>query len=436
LVVALSGGPDSVALLDSLVALQAQFGLRIVAAHLDHGLRAESAEDAAFCARLCARLGVTLASARADVAARARAAGQGLEAAARRARRSFLRAVAAEQGGCLIALGHTCDDQAETLLLRLLRGAGRTGLAAMRPRRGGLFRPLLAASRAEVLEHLRDRGLDWRHDSSNDDPHFLRNRVRHELLPAMEARFNLQVRPSLARTAALLADEDRLLERRAGRLCRAAREAGGGGVELRLEPLRRAPLPILRRALRQALRRAGGLRGVTAVHVERMARLVRSKAASGRRVELPGSRVASFRFDRLHVGPRPAAVGPFSTELPVPGRVQLPDGRQLLARPAAAGEGPGEGAVVVAATAPLVVRTRRAGDRVLARARSLKRLLAEARVPAELRDGWPVVAAGDRVVWVPGLEQTADEGDGAGPRVRLELRQAERPLGAVSGEAR
>ncbi len=436
LVVALSGGPDSVALLDSLVSLQAQFGLRIVAAHLDHGLRAESAEDAAFCARLCARLGVPLVSARADVAARARAEGRGLEAAARRARHAFLRAVAAEQGGCPIALGHTCDDQAETLLLRLLRGAGRTGLAAMRRRRADLFRPLLSASRAEVLEHLGRRGLEWRHDASNDDPRFLRNRVRHELLPVMEARFNGQARAALARTAALLSDEERLLERRARRLCRVAQEQQEGGLVLRLEPLRQAPLPILRRALRRALRQAGGLRGVSAVHVERLARLVRAQAPSGRRVELPGGRVASFRFDRLHVGPRPAAAGPFSTQLPVPGQVDLPDGRQLLASLAVAGEGGGAGTVVVGASAPLVVRTRRAGDRVLARGRSLKRLLVEARVPAELRDGWPVVAAGDRVVWVPGLEQTADESDAAGPRVRLELRQAERPVGAVSGEAR
>lgn len=438
LVVALSGGPDSVALLDGLLTLQGEFGLRLVAAHLDHGLRAESAQDAAFCASLCTRLGVPLVTGRVDVAGRARTDRQGLEAAARRARYAFLRRVAREHGLRTIALGHTRDDQAETLLLHLLRGAGRTGLAGMRPRRADLFRPLLSASRAEVLEHLHARGLEWRQDASNDDPRFLRNRVRHELLPVMEARFNGQVRAALARAAGLLADEDRLLEQRARRLCRAAQLAAGDGLELRLAPLRRASLPILRRALRLSLRRAGGLRGTAAVHVERLARLVRAPAPSGRRVELPGDRVASFRFDRLHLGPRGAVGRPFSQALSVPGQVELPDGRRLLARAAADGETAADGAVVVRASSPLVVRTRRPGDQVLARGRSLKRLLAEAHVPAELRDAWPVVAAGDQVVWVPGLERTVDQGDVAGPRVRLELQHADgsRPVGAVSGEAR
>ena len=409
LVVALSGGPDSVALLDCLVSLSDAYGLRLVAAHLDHGLRPESPADAAFCAELCARLGVPLEVGRADLAAGPR--GAGLEAAARRARRAFLASVARRHGARLVALGHTRDDQAETLLLSLLRGAGRTGLCAMRPRRGWLLRPLLEASRAEVLEHLAARGLASRHDSSNDDPRFRRNRVRHELLPLMESRLNGRARAALARAAALLADEERLLDQQARRLLERAAEPAQDGLALRLAPLRRAPLALLRRGLRLALRRAGGLRGVSAVHVERLARLARSAAPSGRRVELPGGRVGSFRFDRLVLGPRPAEARPFTLDLPVPGQVALPDGRTLAAAP----EGPGPG--------PLVVRTRRPGDRLRGRGRSLKRLFAEARVPAELRDGWPVVARGDAVVWVPGLDEAAV------PGVRLELRPA-------SGEAR
>lgn len=409
LVVALSGGPDSVALLDCLASLQPVFGLRLVAAHLDHGLRVESPGDAAFCARLCARLGVPFETERVDLAAGPR--GEGLEALARRARRAFLKRVARRHGARLVALGHTRDDQAETLLLSLLRGAGRSGLCAMRVRRGGLFRPLLAASRAEVLEHLAARGLEARHDASNDDPRFRRNRVRHELLPLMEARLNGRARAALARTAGLLADEERLLEGRARRLVVAALEPSTDGLDLRLAPLRRAPLALLRRALRRALRLAGGLRGVSAVHLERLARLTRAAAPSGRRIELPGGRVASFRFDRLHVGPRQATLRPFARPLPVPGQVELPDGRTLAAWP---GEGSAD------RPGALVVRTRRPGDRLAGRGRSLKRLLAEARVPAELRDGWPVVAQGDAVVWVPGLAEAAV------PGVRLELRPASR----------
>jgi tRNA(Ile)-lysidine synthase len=221
IVVGLSGGADSVALLDALTSLAGRRDFRVVGAHLDHRLRPESAEDVAFCRGLCERLDAPLHAATADVAARAERDGGGLEQAARRERYAFLRLVRAETGAAAIAVAHTRDDQAETLLLRLLRGAGATGLGGMRPRVGRLVRPMLGVSRAEVLDHLRERGLPWREDPTNADTRVLRNRVRHELLPYLEARFNPALREGLARTAGLLADEaahltteaDRLLEK-------------------------------------------------------------------------------------------------------------------------------------------------------------------------------------------------------------------------------
>jgi tRNA(Ile)-lysidine synthase len=404
LVAALSGGADSVALLDALVVLAAPRGFRVVAAHLDHGLRADSGQDAAFCAELCARLGVPLRTAVGDVRGRARRERGGVEEAARRERYTFLRAVKDEEGAVAIAVAHTRDDQAETFLLRLLRGAGASGLAAMRPRSGDVLRPLLAVSRQQVLRHLEGRGLAWREDPTNADRSLLRNRVRHELLPYLESRFNPEISEALARTASLLADEAELIDR-LGRELGAALRRDGDAILLSRKGLNAAPRAQARAAVRSALEAVGGLRGVTAAHVERVLDLASAEAPSGRRLPLPGGREALFRFDVIRVGPRTSAPSAFAYPLRVPGKVELPGGGALVARPA---RGPAasneETAVVAVPEGPLVVRTRQPGDRIRRHGRdvSLKRFLMERRVPADLRGGLPLVASGGRVLWVPG----------------------------------
>lgn len=298
LVLALSGGADSVALLDALDLLRRPFGFRLTAAHLDHGLREGSARDAAFCAALCAARGVPLSSARVDVRARAARERGGLEQAARRERHAFLRGVARTEGAAAIALAHTQDDQVETLLLRLLRGAGARGLAAMRPRAGELIRPLLGVSRAEVLAHLGERRLAWVEDPSNLDPAHRRNRVRHELLPYLEERFNPAIRRVLARTAALLADEAAHLRAEAEDLVAPFAPSPGDGLALPRASLAAVSPALARAAVRVALAHVGGETGIGAGHVERVMRLARS-SAPGRRVLLPGGRQA--RLGREHV---------------------------------------------------------------------------------------------------------------------------------------
>jgi tRNA(Ile)-lysidine synthase len=276
----------------------------VVAAHLDHGLRPGSAADAAFCSTLCERLGVPLRSAVTDVRSRARHERGGLEQAARRERYAFLRRVREEEKATAIAVAHTRDDQAETLLLRLLRGSGATGLAGMRVRTGDVVRPLLGVSREEVIAHLRGRGLDWREDPSNADPAHRRNRVRHELLPYLEVRFNPRIREALARTAAILADEAAYIRCEAEALLARAARSEGDAVVLSRPELLAAPTAVTRAAIRQALLRAGGLRQVGAGHVERVLTLARAKAPSGRRLPLPGGREARFRRDDVRLGPR------------------------------------------------------------------------------------------------------------------------------------
>jgi tRNA(Ile)-lysidine synthase len=433
-VAALSGGADSVALLDALARLAPERGWRVVAAHLDHGLRPDSAADAAFCRRLCRQLGVPLRAGRADVRARARREGGGLEEAARLERYAFLRRVKEAEGAAAIAVAHTLDDQAETFLLRLMRGSGRAGLACMRPRAGDLLRPLLGVSRSEVVAHLHERGLAWREDPTNTDTALLRNRVRAELLPYLEQRFNPAVRDALARSARVLADEADVLEGLAAELRARATRSTADGVALSRSVLCEAPPALARLALRQALAEAGGLRGVTAVHLERLMHLILSPAPSGRRLPLPGGREAVFHFDEVRLGVRGAEVPhrAFALELPVPGRVNLPGGRSLEARAARgpAGTRAGGETVVRAPIGTLVVRTRRPGDRVRLgrREMSLKRYLMDLRVPAAERAGLPLVAAGQRVVWVAGRAPAA-VADAEGRFVRIKLRKRATTVG-------
>jgi tRNA(Ile)-lysidine synthase len=307
IVVGLSGGADSTALVDALASLRRRRGFRVVAAHLDHCLREGSADDAAFCHSLCESLGVLLRGGTARVRERADREKGGLEQAARRERYSFLRRVRDDEGAALVAVAHTLDDQAETLLLRLVRGAGATGLGGMRPRSGDLVRPLLQVTRAQVLEHLRGRGLPWREDPSNADPAHRRNRVRHELLPYLEQRFNPRVREALARTAGLLADEASYMQAQAAALSAAIARREGAVLVLDRRALAHAPVALARAALRQALRDAGGLRGLGQGHVERLLRLALSPAPSGRTLPLPGGREVRFTHRELRFEMRSGA---------------------------------------------------------------------------------------------------------------------------------
>jgi tRNA(Ile)-lysidine synthase len=420
IVVGLSGGPDSVALLDVMTGRARREDFTVVAAHLDHALRPDSGQDAVFCAELCARLAVSLRTGHADVRARRRADGGGIEEAARLERLAFLRHVKDEEGASWIVLAHTGDDQAETVLLRLVRGAGALGLSGMRPRAGDLLRPMLALSRADVLEHLASRSLTWREDPSNADLSIARNRVRRELLPYLERHFNPAVREALARSASVFAEEADVLATVAAA---AQGRAEGDGCVLSIEALRSAPRALGRLTVRRALQAAGGLRGVGLKHVEAILDLAATAAPSGRRVALPGGREAVFHFGEVRLSRRQEPGAAFALPLSVPGAVALPDGSRLVAR---AARGPaafkGASTVVSVPDGPLEVRTRRPGDRVRAAGRevSLRRFLMDKRVPARERGSLPLLAAGRRVFWVPG--QRLDGADAAPRRfVRVEL---------------
>jgi tRNA(Ile)-lysidine synthase len=254
--VALSGGPDSVALLSTLHAIAPLWDVSLTAVHCNYGLRgAESDSDARFVSSLCRRLSIPCLVIPLSVNRREPGSSSSLQARAREARYRLFRALAVDLGAERVALGHNEDDQAETVLLRMLRGAGLRGLAGMPHIREQLFiRPLLSVSRRDILSYLKSTGLSYRTDSSNANPIYLRNRVRHELLPVIQSLSPGAV-PRLARQADILRDDDRVLDVLAARrLASTIRSRTATSLVLDRARVLELPAALQRRMLRQALR--------------------------------------------------------------------------------------------------------------------------------------------------------------------------------------
>ena len=283
--VAVSGGPDSVCLLHLLCELAPQFHLTLSVAHFNHKLRGDASDsDERFVAELATSLGLAFHRADADL----RAAGGNLEQAGRRGRRDFFTELIREGVADRVALGHTRDDQAETVLFRLLRGSGLAGLAGIYPlTEGGLIRPLIDVTRAEVIEYLRGRGLAWREDATNRDPRFARNRIRHDLLPQLRREWNPRLNEALAHLADLAQEEERWWSAEMDRLAADALTGRNSGVEMRASMLVAAPRAAARRLVRQAIAQAkGDLRRIEYEHVESILELAAKREGAGR-VRLP-----------------------------------------------------------------------------------------------------------------------------------------------------
>ena len=310
-IVAVSGGADSVALLLALDELikDGRFVLEIMVAHLDHGLRAEAGEeDAAWVAELSRQLDYEIILGRASVKERVADSGDNLEQAARRARYEFLLGVAKRYGARIVLTAHTMDDQAETVLMRLMRGSGAEGLGGIEPVRAletghhvSLVRPLLGwARRAETERYCRKRDIRFRNDEMNSDERFARVRVRRQLIPLMEV-FNQRIVETLARTAELLREDATALRVEAERLLDQASEgaARSDASPLRVDVLAGAPASLRRRALRLWIERGrGDLRRLELVHVIAVEKLLKGERG-GRIIELPGGSRVSRRRGRL-----------------------------------------------------------------------------------------------------------------------------------------
>jgi tRNA(Ile)-lysidine synthase len=306
-VVAVSGGADSTTLACVLAELAPTLGVQLLGlAHLHHGLRDAADADESWCAELAARLGLPFDSRRADIRTEARRRGASIEDAARTVRYGFLAEVAAARGATRVAVGHTRDDQAETVLLRLARGAGPGGLAGIYPRAGQVVRPLLDARRTEIEAWLCERGLAWREDESNQDRVILRNAVRHDLIPAFTAAFGPGVVDVLARQADLSRDDAEWFALAATETAVRLVLQVEDGLAVEQAALVALHPAIGRRVVLDALRRTSGGRFVGAEHVEIVLRLAAEPGSNS--VDLPGQRVTSAR-GRIRFESRPADPG-------------------------------------------------------------------------------------------------------------------------------
>ncbi|MGE5508104.1 MAG: tRNA lysidine(34) synthetase TilS [Chitinophagales bacterium] len=455
-VAAVSGGPDSVALAHLLWRLAAGGSFRLQLAHLNHRFRPGEAEaEAAFVAGLAERWALPCTVETVDVPAVWREEGGSPEEVARRVRYAFLDRVAQATGAGRIALGHQADDQAETVVMSLLRGAGAHGLAGIRPvREGRYIRPLLEVRRAEILAYLDEQGLAYRLDSSNASPVYWRNRVRLELMPLLE-RFSPNLTDVLGRTAAVLRAEDEYLEATAAAWVEAqAREqkaAGAGanaGLAVPSEGLAALPEALSRRVVRQVWRRLTGGPPTAELGFERVEAVLglAREGRTGARIQLPGGVEVRRGYGVLvwqeGEAKVPAARGA-AAELGVPGETFFPPaGLRLRAQLEPAGAPPdlaglaeeGRRVGAMAATldagrveAPLTVRFRRPGDRFWPLGApgetKLKDFLIAAKVPAGQRERLPLVAdrGGERIVWVVGQRPAQPVAVTAATRLLLRL---------------
>lgn len=430
LVVAVSGGPDSMALLFSLVALRERANLKLHVAHLDHDFRGEEAAvDARFVARVASSLGLSSTIGKADPAAYQRDMGvTSFEEAAREVRYSFLGEVAETSGLGIVALGHTFDDLAETVLMRIMRGSGTRGLRGMvelsewrsrdSEKRATLFRPMLGVSKEEALGYCAENNITCRRDTGNVLMRFTRNRVRHHLLPAME-EYNPNIKGALVRLSRIAALEADYLEQELAEAWASLAEVQDGRVTLDVPSLRELhPLMqhlVLARAYEQA---SGSRRRLGEAHILAMVRLLGS--ASVATTNLPKGLRLLRSYDTLVLGKDPEALCPFpeiagahSLTLPVPGSPvvsHVPGWMVTIAEVPADTPFPGdpfEAHLDARAVAgPLEVRVRRPGDRFQPLgsegAGKLQDFFVDQKVPRHWRDRIPLVVGQQGIAWVVG----------------------------------
>jgi tRNA(Ile)-lysidine synthase len=413
--VAVSGGSDSVFLLRALCALKDEFGITLMAAHLNHMLRGEeAARDAEWVKDLCDGLAVDCTVGSRNVRSYSSRNRRSLEESARECRYEFLENLRAEVGADTIALGHTMEDQAETLLLRLFRGSGATGLSAMAVRRGFLIRPLLELRRHDIKKYLDENGFEYLDDPTNLDLGFRRNLMRHRIVPSLESQLSGSIVPILARTASVLAEEDAFLEETAEHDLADIGTMTEYGLRLESGPFSRLDQARKRRLLRAAVRKLkGDLRGIGYVHIDALLQLL-SSGSAGSRIDIPTMK-AYRDYDHLLLSRKTAVSDAgYLRILKVPGVTFV---REASLRLDSSIYSPTDGEVDYSErnkayfdldelTLPISVRNRRPGDRFVpfaaAESKKLKEVFIDDKVSRRLRDSTPIVVDSEGILWIPG----------------------------------
>lgn len=432
--VAVSGGADSVFLLHALHELGPRWNLKLGVVHVEHGIRgAQSRADAEFVRGLAESFGIPFHIHEVDVRARL----GNLEQAARQARHLFFRELIEAGRLDRVATGHTRNDQAETVLYRILRGSGLAGLAGILPvSEEGVVRPILELDRSEIESWLRRRGIDWREDSTNADLCYARNRLRHQILPMLRENFNPRLDVALMNLAALARDEECYWREQ---IEPEARNWGASPI-VSARRLTGVPVAFARRLIRRAIEHVrGDLRQIDFAHVEAVLEVARRPSGDGR-VRLPGVDVTRSFDWVLFNRPQDGRTPEFSLPIRVPGSVELPGCSlritcQILDNPEpidaharVVNDLDWERVTVTAGeVSHLQVRGWRAGDcyqRAGAlRPEKVKVLFQNSRIPLWERRKWPIITYNEDILWIKGFGAAA--GFAVGPGTRIILRVGE-----------
>ena len=417
--VGVSGGPDSVLLLHFMKKLAGEVGLTVAAVHFNHHLRgAESDGDEALVRDIAASLQVDYLRGEAEVARVARERRGNLEAVARELRYRYFFSLVDQDRLDLVATAHTANDQAETVLMRLLRGTGTRGLGGIYPvLEGKVVRPFLGLTREEVVKEIAERKIFYRVDSSNLNMKLRRNKVRMELLPLLAKEYNPQIIHLLNQFADRARDDEAYLERLARDRSHPWRMREGKEERIPVRALAEFPPALARRVLRQMLQIVrGSAHGLTYAHIESLRRFA-AQAQSGRVQTLPGGVVARREFSWLVVAPKATgpAGGDFSYPVTFPGKLAVHELGALFHFKILTREDPGKAYNLnkLVCLDPqkllgeLELRNWRAGDSfcpVGSRGvRKLKELFRERKIPEVQRKGWPVLLCAKQIVWVRGF---------------------------------
>ncbi len=414
--VAVSGGPDSVCLLGVLQALAKELDLSLHVAHLDHMFRGkESAGEALFVSELSKKLGITATIEQFDVPAYCRERGLSPQEGAREVRYGFLQQAAKTAGASHIATGHTANDQAETFLMRLIRGAGASGLSAIPPMRENIIRPLIEATRDEVLEYLKETGLAFVTDPSNDKPVYTRNRIRMEVLPVLR-RFNPRIVATLAAEAGQLRDEDEAVEGYCATLADNILVQKENIVFVKRNEFNTLPPAFRRRLLKNASDLAGlDSSGLSRIQIDEAISFM-SAARTGRTMDLPHGLKIVREYDRFVISGQTGTDG-FSQAVMMPG-VTVISGLRMELETLVAGRPPEEQSDInyiwqalfdYDKIGPvLTLRNRHPGDWFCpagmgGKSKKIQDYFVNEKVPRRKRDLVPLLCSGNDILWIVGM---------------------------------
>lgn len=411
-VCAVSGGPDSVAMLHALHTRASEFGISLHIAHINHGLRGEQSNiDEVFTGKLAQQFGIPITTTRVDVPRIMRETGMGEEEAAREVRYKFLQETYTNLGASKIAVAHTADDRAESVLLNIIRGAGTTGLGSIRPVRGNVVRPLIETTRNDVMAYIEEHGLPFRIDETNTDIRYARNRVRHELIPLLKEHYNPRVIDSLTRLADITLAEDDLLGEQTQSTTRSL--LMGGALDAGL--IAQLSIAVRRRVIRAEIERhKGNLIDVSLEQVDRV--IAALESGLDFTITLPSGRLVARRSScDFAIRPLEPVRAPVSFErmLIIPGTTEIPEWGLLIRAEIVGRAEPAKlppTRVIIdpgILAGPLRVRNILPGDRItpfgMAGTKKLQDVFVDKKIHRRERARAVVVTDSEKILWVVGV---------------------------------